>query len=158
MENYLVGAGPAEEVVLDVGLPGPEARARPGTQRAALQPVGAIVRATVGGHVKGLVDAVSVVIAEYVVGARDHARGAPGAEPGRHDLGEQLGPLRLLGWHWPTIFRPAPAVGYLQPVPEILEVELYRALAEKALGRDIAKVWMVDSRYGRGGTTAPGLR
>jgi formamidopyrimidine-DNA glycosylase len=43
-------------------------------------------------------------------------------------------------------------------VPEILEVELYRALAEKALGRDIAKVWMVDSRYGRGGTTAPRLR
>jgi formamidopyrimidine-DNA glycosylase len=43
-------------------------------------------------------------------------------------------------------------------VPEILEVELYRALAEKALGRDIAKVWMVDSRYGRGGTTTPGLR
>jgi formamidopyrimidine-DNA glycosylase len=43
-------------------------------------------------------------------------------------------------------------------VPEILEVELYRALAEKALGRDIAKAWMVDSRYGRGGTTAPRLR
>jgi formamidopyrimidine-DNA glycosylase len=38
-------------------------------------------------------------------------------------------------------------------VPEILEVELYRGLAEKALGRTIGKVWMVDSRYGRGGTT-----
>jgi formamidopyrimidine-DNA glycosylase len=38
-------------------------------------------------------------------------------------------------------------------VPEILEVELYRALAEKGLGRPIARVWMVDSRYGRGGTT-----
>jgi formamidopyrimidine-DNA glycosylase len=38
-------------------------------------------------------------------------------------------------------------------VPEILEVELYRRLAEKALGRTIEKVWMVDSRYGRGGTT-----
>jgi formamidopyrimidine-DNA glycosylase len=38
-------------------------------------------------------------------------------------------------------------------VPEILEVELYRQLAEKALGRPIAKVWMVDARYGRGGTS-----
>ena len=38
-------------------------------------------------------------------------------------------------------------------MPEILEVELYRALAERALDRDIAHVWMVDTRYGRGGTT-----
>jgi len=38
-------------------------------------------------------------------------------------------------------------------VPEILEVELYRGLASKALGRAVAGVWMVDSRYGRGGTT-----
>ncbi|MGP0031093.1 MAG: DNA-formamidopyrimidine glycosylase family protein [Acidimicrobiales bacterium] len=38
-------------------------------------------------------------------------------------------------------------------MPEILEVELYRELAEKALGRGIARAEMVDSRYGRGGTT-----
>jgi formamidopyrimidine-DNA glycosylase len=38
-------------------------------------------------------------------------------------------------------------------MPEILEVELYRALAEKAVGRPIERVWMVDGRYGRGGTT-----
>jgi formamidopyrimidine-DNA glycosylase len=38
-------------------------------------------------------------------------------------------------------------------VPEILEVELYRGLATHALGRRIKKVWMVDTRYGRGGTT-----
>jgi formamidopyrimidine-DNA glycosylase len=38
-------------------------------------------------------------------------------------------------------------------VPEILEVELYRRLAEKGLGRPISGVWMVDGRYGRGGTT-----
>lgn len=38
-------------------------------------------------------------------------------------------------------------------MPEILEVELYRTLAEKALGRTIERVWMVDARYGRGGTT-----
>ena len=43
-------------------------------------------------------------------------------------------------------------------MPEILEVELYRAFAEKALGRRIAKAWMVDSRYGRGGTTPGRLR
>jgi formamidopyrimidine-DNA glycosylase len=39
-------------------------------------------------------------------------------------------------------------------MPEILEVELYRGLAEKALDRTIEDVWMVDSRYGRGGTTS----
>jgi formamidopyrimidine-DNA glycosylase len=43
-------------------------------------------------------------------------------------------------------------------VPEILEVERYRELGEKALGRRIVKVWMVDSRYGRGGTTPGRLR
>jgi formamidopyrimidine-DNA glycosylase len=43
-------------------------------------------------------------------------------------------------------------------VPEILEVERYRAFAERALGRPVARVWMVDSRYGRGGTTVPRLR
>ena len=48
-------------------------------------------------------------------------------------------------------------VGYLAPVPEILEVERYRALAEKALHRPVVKVWMVDARYGRGGTTPSAL-
>jgi len=43
-------------------------------------------------------------------------------------------------------------------VPEILEVERYRVLAEKALHRPLAKVWMVDARYGRGGTTPARLR
>jgi formamidopyrimidine-DNA glycosylase len=43
-------------------------------------------------------------------------------------------------------------------MPEILEVELYRGLAEKALRRTIEKVWMVDDRYGRGGTTPRGLQ
>lgn len=43
-------------------------------------------------------------------------------------------------------------------MPEILEVEHYRVFAERALERRIAHVWMVDSRYGRGGTTAARLR
>ena len=43
-------------------------------------------------------------------------------------------------------------------MPEILEVERYRTLAEKALHRPIERVWMVDSRYGRGGTTPGRLR
>jgi formamidopyrimidine-DNA glycosylase len=43
-------------------------------------------------------------------------------------------------------------------VPEILEVERYRAFAEQALDRPIARASMVDSRYGRGGTTGPRLR
>jgi formamidopyrimidine-DNA glycosylase len=43
-------------------------------------------------------------------------------------------------------------------VPEILEVERYRTFAEQALDRPIADVWMVDDRYGRGGTTPARLR
>ena len=43
-------------------------------------------------------------------------------------------------------------------MPEILEVERYRILAEKALHRPLSSVWMVDDRYGRGGTTARRLR
>jgi formamidopyrimidine-DNA glycosylase len=43
-------------------------------------------------------------------------------------------------------------------VPEILEVERYRALAEKALDRTVSTAWMVDARYGRGGTTPHRLR
>jgi formamidopyrimidine-DNA glycosylase len=43
-------------------------------------------------------------------------------------------------------------------MPEILEVERYRAFAERALERPITKVWMVDARYGRGGTTPARLR
>ena len=43
-------------------------------------------------------------------------------------------------------------------MPEILEVERYRALAEQALDRPVARVWMIDARYGRGGTTPPRLR
>ncbi len=43
-------------------------------------------------------------------------------------------------------------------MPEILEVELYRTSAEPALGRLITRTWMVDSRYGRGGTTPARLR
>ena len=61
----------------------------------------------------------------------------------------------------PTIFGSTGSapVRYLAPVPEILEVELYRAWPRRRCGRPIAKVWMVDARYGRGGTTpraAPG--
>src|SRR5271167_2994825 len=58
----------------------------------------------------------------------------------------------------PTIFGQTARVGYRAPVPEILEVERYRALAEQALDRPIARASMVDSRYGRGGTTPARLR
>ena len=59
----------------------------------------------------------------------------------------------------PPYSAPGPhVVGYRAPVPEILEVERYRVLAEKALGPPDRRVWMVDSRYGRGGTTPQRLR
>ena len=39
-----------------------------------------------------LVDALGVVVAEHVVRARDHAAGAPGAQPGGDDLGVEVLP------------------------------------------------------------------
>jgi formamidopyrimidine-DNA glycosylase len=49
-------------------------------------------------------------------------------------------------------------VRYVRRVPEILEVEHYRQIAERGLGRVIESAFMVDARYGRGGTTARRLR
>jgi len=43
-------------------------------------------------------------------------------------------------------------------VPEILEVERYRRVAERGLDRPIESVFMVDERYGRGGTTVRRLQ
>jgi formamidopyrimidine-DNA glycosylase len=51
-----------------------------------------------------------------------------------------------------------PSSGTVLLVPEILEVELYRGLAEKALHRMITDAFMVDGRYGRGGTTQRRLK
>ena len=116
--------------------------------------VGAVVGPAVGQDVERLVVAVGVVVAEDVVGTGDDAGGTAGTQARSHDFGEELGPLWLFGWHeGPPYKARGGRSGTVSAVPEILEVELYRQLAEKALGRTITKVWMVDSRYGRGGTT-----
>ena len=72
--DLLLGARPTEQVVLDVGLPGPKARAGPGAQRAALHAVGAVVGSALCVDVEGPVDALGVVVAEHVVGARRSRR------------------------------------------------------------------------------------
>jgi formamidopyrimidine-DNA glycosylase len=46
----------------------------------------------------------------------------------------------------------------LSSVPELPEVEAYRRLADKALGRTVASVRIGDQRFLRGGTTARQLR
>jgi formamidopyrimidine-DNA glycosylase len=59
----------------------------------------------------------------------------------------------------PNGHRPVPpSSDTVGAVPEILEVELYRGLAEKALHRRIDDISIVDSRYGRGGTTTRRLK
>ena len=78
--HLVVGALAAEEVGVDLGLPGPKARARPGAEGAALHPVGAVVGPAVGVDVERLVVAVVVVVAEHVVGADHDAGGAAGAQ------------------------------------------------------------------------------
>ena len=57
----------------------------------------------------------------------------------------------------PTRVRPAGAVGYPRPVPELPEVEPYRVAAEAALGRPIAAVDSPDAWYLKGGVTGPVL-
>src|SRR5207253_4368483 len=82
---------------VDLGLPLAKPGARPGADVAA--PIA--VRAVVGGSLVeveravGAVLAAGVVVAEDVEGAHHHARRAPGAQAGGHDLVEELAPLRL---------------------------------------------------------------
>ena len=44
-------------------------------------------------QMKGLVDAVAVVVAEHVMRARHHATGATSAQPRGHDLVVKVGPV-----------------------------------------------------------------
>ena len=91
----LVGlAGAGEEVLVGLGLPRPEAGAGPGAARAALLAVDAVVGAQLVLEVEGLVGAGLVGVADHVVGARDDAACAAGAQARLDDLGVQLLPLR----------------------------------------------------------------
>ena len=84
----------------------------------------------------------------------------PVQRPGGHDLGEQLGPLGLLGWHWPTIFGLAGRrSGTLRRCPRSSKSSCTGSWPSRRWAARSTQVWMVDSRYGRGGTTpaaAPG--
>ena len=108
----------------------------------------------VGQDVKGLVVPVGVVVLEDVVGAGDDAGRASGAESGRHDLGEELFPLWLLGWHWPTIFC-GPSVG---PVPSAGCPKFWRSSCtegwpRRRCGAPSRRSGWSTAVYGRGGTT-----
>ena len=50
------------------------------------------------------------------------------------------------------------AARYPRPVPEMLEVETYRQLAEEALGRTVASLSCPDAWYLKGAATGPALR
>ena len=86
-------ADAAEQVLVGLGLPGPEAGAGPGAAGAALLAVAAVVGAELVLEVERLVAALCVVVAEDVVRAGDHAAGAAGAQPGGDDLVVELLPL-----------------------------------------------------------------
>ena len=102
------GAGAAEQELVDLRLPGPEAGAGPGAGRAAPLAVDAVVRAQLLLEVERLVDVLGVLVAEHVVGAGHDAAGAAGAQAAGHDLVVELLPLQLLGrhespvWHAPS--------------------------------------------------------
>ncbi len=85
--RHLLGlTGAPEQELVDLGLPRPEPRARPGAARAALLAVTAVVGRVALLQVEGLVDALVVAVAQHVVRARDHAAGATGAETAGDDL------------------------------------------------------------------------
>src|SRR5262249_38109933 len=143
-----------------------KARAGPGAQGAALHPMGAVLGTAVGVHVERLVATVGVVVAEDVVGADHDAGRTTGAEPGRHHLLVEARPVELLGGHVGHPIQPGPgdrstggvSTRYRRPVPELLEVELYRQLATAALDRQIASLWIPDGRVIGRPATAAGLR
>ena len=91
------------------------------------------------------------------MGTGDHAGGATGAQATGDHLLEELFPLRLLWCHPFTLA--SSLFAKLDPdtlvtVPEILEIEYYRQLAEGALDRRIASAF-VDELAGR--AAMPGL-
>src|SRR5438270_2454798 len=80
------GAGAAEEEVVDLGLPRPEAGAGPRAVRAALLAVPTVAGPELLLDVEGLVHPFAVVVAEHVVRAGDDAARATRAQPGGDDL------------------------------------------------------------------------
>ena len=92
-------ACPAEEELVDLGLPGAEPRARAGARRAAALAVAAVVGRVAVLELERPVDPVGVAVTEHVVRARDDAAGASRAEPRRDDLFVEVPPVQLLGRH-----------------------------------------------------------
>ena len=88
---------------------------------------------------------------------------------GRHDLGEQFGPVRLLGRHGghPTVrprrrSDPVPGTGIVAWLPSrrarTVEVERYRTLAEAAVGRVIMVSVSPDRLVPESGRVGVGIR
>ena len=73
----------------------------------------------------------------------DHAGGTARAQTRGHDLTEEFSPLRFLGRHGTTLTKSVgfSTTGTLPAVPEILEVESYRQLADRVVGAVITRGW-----------------
>jgi len=71
------------------------------------------------------------------------AGGTTRAQTRGHDFTEEFSPLRFLGRHGSTLTKALrfPTTGTLRPVPEILEVESYRQLADRVVGATITRGW-----------------
>src|SRR4029079_1321731 len=80
------GAGPAEEELVDLGLPRPKPRAGTRARRAGLLAVTGGAWSAEVLDLDRLVDAVGVVVRQHVVRARDHTAGAARAQARRDDL------------------------------------------------------------------------
>src|SRR5581483_8770140 len=91
--------GPAEEELVDLGLPGPEPGAGPRARGAAPVAVPAPARAELLLEVERLVDVLGVLVAEDVMRAGHDAAGTARAQPAGHDLLVQVLPVQLLRRH-----------------------------------------------------------
>lgn len=148
---------------VDLALPRAKARTSAGAHGAG--GVRARSSIAVDVNVEGLVRPVLVVIGQDVMGANNDASCTSRAEPRGHDFAKEFGPVWLFGAHDPTIGRllslvldsktGRPSLRYPAGMPEILEVESYRQLADRVVGATVKRGF--SDRYAAKKLSSPGM-
>ncbi len=141
--DLVVGSLSSEAVHVNFTLPVAKAWTGSGAHGAALESVGAVVGPTVDIEMPRAIDPVVTVVIEYRVRAGDHAGRAARAKTRGDDFAEELAPLGFFDGHPSTLVNRgdgAPA-GTLPRVPEVLEIESYRQLAERVVGATVSRGW-----------------
>jgi len=123
-------------VIVDFRLPPSEARTSAGAHRAGR--MRAVIGPPINIKVEGLVSALGGIVVKDVVRTHDDTRGTAGTQAPCHDFFVERFPVEFFGSHLLIVVRRAAWCRYRGgTMPEILEIEYYRILAQGALMREI---------------------